>query len=463
MPAYFAGKFIIVIFAIVKNTTDKILTYLLTPLSWVYGGVMWVRNKLFDTGILPQVEFDVPVIGVGNITVGGTGKTPHTEYLVSQLCGSYKVAVLSRGYKRHTKGFLLANAKSSPETIGDEPWQIYNKFGMRAKVAVCESRKQGITRLLQLFPDLDLIILDDSFQHRWVKPRISILLMEYGRSVMQDHLLPLGRLRESRHEMNRADKVIVTKVPDTINPIDLRVVVNELNLMKYQKLYFTGYQYESIQPVFSEEAKFATNIYSLSDKDAVLLLTGIAHPRAFVRHFSSYPFRIKVEHFPDHHNFTRKDLQRIQQRFQNMKGERKLIITTEKDAVRLLHNPYFPQELKPFVYYQPISVKTLNGIHGNENNLIHDILNELRLERYPDNNDISSQTGVGNNRVSDYDYHIGSGSDYNSDKRYDDNTDIIIENNPDSTSAYNTEYSGYDCKGEDNDYPHRGNTESLDF
>lgn len=391
MLAYFAGKFIIAIFAIVKSTTDKIITYLLTPLSWLYGGVVWVRNKLFDAGILPQVEFDVPVIGIGNITVGGTGKTPHTEYIVSQLCGTYKVAVLSRGYKRHTKGFLLANSKSTPETIGDEPWQIYNKFGRRAKVAVCESRKNGITRLLQLFPDLDLIILDDSFQHRWVKPRVSILLMEYGRSVMQDKLLPLGRLRESKHEIYRADKVIVTKVPENVNPIDLRVVVTELNLMKYQKLYFTAYQYDTLRPVFQDEAQFNANLYSLSGRDSVLLLTGIAHPRSFVRHFSSFPFRTKVEHFPDHHDFKRKDLLRIQDRFNNMKGERKLIITTEKDAVRLLHNPYFPQELKPFVFYQPISVKTLNGIHGNENHLIDDLLNELKLKG--NNSDTAGYSG----------------------------------------------------------------------
>lgn len=353
---------------------------MLTPASWIYGGVMWVRNKLFDIGLLPQVEFDVPVIGVGNITVGGTGKTPHTEYLVSQLCGSYKIAVLSRGYKRHTKGFLLANSKSTPETIGDEPWQVYNKFGMRAKVAVCESRKEGISRLLQLFPDLDLIILDDSFQHRWVKPKISILLMEYGRLIMKDRLLPLGRLRESSQERCRADKVIVTKCPDSLNPIDLRLVTKELDLMKFQKIYFSAYQYDEIRPVFPEDKPFAVNLYSLTAKDSVFLLTGIAHPRYFVRHFSKFPFVIKVEHFSDHHDFKRSDLKRIAEKFRAMKGERKLIITTEKDAVRLIHNPYFPQELKPFVYYQPISVKMLSGVYGHENNLIDDILSELKLK-----------------------------------------------------------------------------------
>ncbi|MDE6330453.1 MAG: tetraacyldisaccharide 4'-kinase [Muribaculaceae bacterium] len=358
---------------------NKILTYVLTPLSWIYGAVMWVRNKLFNIGWLPQVEFDVPIIGVGNITVGGTGKTPHTEYIVSQLCASYKLAVLSRGYKRKTHGFIVANSKSSPETIGDEPWQIYNKFGRRIKVAVCESRKKGISELLKLYPDIELIILDDSFQHRWVKPKISILLMEYERPVYNDHLLPLGRLRESSHEINRADKVIVTKCPESLSPIDYRIVTKNLDLMKYQKLYFSRYAYEELQPVFPEDARFKANLAKLTAKDSVLLLTGIAHPRYFVRHFREYPFSKKVEHFSDHHDFKRADIQRIDQRFRAMKGERKLIVTTEKDAVRLVHNPYFPQELKPFVFFQPISVRMVTGPYGHDNDLIADIRSEIGL------------------------------------------------------------------------------------
>lgn len=355
------------------------MTYLLTPMSWIYGSAMWVRNKLFDCGILPQVEFDVPVIGVGNITVGGTGKTPHTEYLVSRLCNSCRVAVLSRGYKRKTKGFIVANSKSTPETIGDEPWQIYNKFGMKAKVAVCESRKKGIAQLLKLYPDLQLIILDDSFQHRWVRPKISILLMEYSRPIIKDNVLPLGRLRESPHEIVRADKIIVTKCPDSVNPIDLRLKTKELDVMKYQKIYFSRYNYEPLQAVFPEDAPYMARLNTLNENDAVLLLTGIAHPRYFVRHFKNFPFRKKVEHFADHHNFSRADLIKIEEKFKKMKGERKIIVTTEKDAVRLLHNPYFPQELKPFVFYQPITVNMLSGVYGHENNLIDDILDELKL------------------------------------------------------------------------------------
>lgn len=340
---------------------------------------MWVRNKLFNIGILPQVEFDVPIVGVGNITVGGTGKTPHTEYIVSQLCGSHKLAVLSRGYKRKTKGFIVANSKSTPETIGDEPWQIYHKFGKLVKVAVCENRKKGISELLKLYPDLELIILDDSFQHRWVKPRVSILLMEYDRPVYKDHLLPLGRLRESSHEINRADKVIVTKCPESLSPIDYRLVAKDLDLMKFQKLYFSRYSYGDLLPVFPEESKFTANLSALTEKDSIFLLTGIAHPRYFVRHFKNYACKKKVEHFPDHHDFSRKDIQRIDRKFRGMSGERKLIITTEKDAVRLVHNPYFPQELKPFVFYQPVNVKMLSGPYGHDNDLIKDLRAELKL------------------------------------------------------------------------------------
>lgn len=346
---------------------------MLTPLSWIYGSVMWVRNKLFDAGILAEVEYDIPIIGVGNITIGGTGKTPHVEHILSALCSDYKIAVLSRGYKRKTRGFILANSKSTPESIGDEPWQIYHKFGSRAKVAVCESRRKGIEELMRLFPDLDLILLDDSYQHRWVKPLVSICLMEYGRPVYKDKLLPLGRLRESRHEINRADMIIVTKCPVNASQIDIRIVTKEINPMKFQKLYFSRYTYEPLQPVFADENPYTASLMSLTENDSVFLLTGIAHPRYFVRHFRQYPFKMKVEHYPDHHDFTRSDIAEISKKFRSMQGERKIIVTTEKDAVRLSHNPYFPNELKPFIFFQPVSVKMIQGTFDHDHNLINDL------------------------------------------------------------------------------------------
>ena len=426
----------------VNNTVDQILRYVLTPLSWLYGMVMWVRNKLFDWGILRQVEYDVPVIGVGNLTVGGTGKTPHAEYIISNLSGRNKVALLSRGYKRKTKGFILANSKSTPETIGDEPWQIYNKFGRRLKVAVCENRRKGISELLNLFPDLELIVLDDSFQHRWVKPKISILLMEYSRPVYKDHLLPLGRLRESSHEINRADKVIVTKCPEDLNPIDYRIVTKDLDLMKFQKIYFSRYTYDELLPVFPEDAKFKANLNTLTDKDSVLLLTGIAHPRYFVLHFKQFPFHKRVEHFPDHHNFSRKDIERIEERFRSMKGERKLIITTEKDTVRLVHNPYFPPELKPFVFYQPIRVEMVNGPYGHDNDLIEDLCSELHLTGEIDG-DMASNVIAGRSMTYDVSPEereiANSGNDY----------DGFTDHTQSQTYSNNQDYTNPDAPEQD--------------
>ncbi len=358
-----------------KTTKDKIMVCLLTPLSWLYGAVTGVRNWLFDSKILKEEEFDIPIIGVGNITVGGTGKTPHVEYIVSHLAADYHIAVLSRGYKRKTSGFVLANSKSTPDLIGDEPFQIYQKFGMKVRVAVCESRRKGIKELMRLFPDLDLIVLDDSFQHRWVKPKVSILLTDYSRPFYKDKLLPLGRLRESPMQVNRADMVIVTKCPDDLLPINFRIASKDLDLMTYQKLFFSRYEYGGLEPVFPDDAPYRASLGQLDSGDGVLLLTGIAHPRYFVRYFRNYPFKVKIDHFPDHHDFSRSDIASIHERFKLLPGSRKIIVTTEKDAVRLMHNPYFPQSLKPFTFYLPVSVKIINGI--DETDLIQELKNAI--------------------------------------------------------------------------------------
>ena len=348
---------------------------LLTPLSWIYGAVTGIRNWLFDSRILKEEEYDIPIIGVGNITVGGTGKTPHVEYIVSNLAADYKIAVLSRGYKRKTSGFVLANSNITPDLIGDEPFQIYRKFGMKVQVAVCENRRKGIQELLRLFPDLGLIVLDDSFQHRWVKPKVSVLLTDYSRPFYRDRLLPLGRLRESPSQVNRADMVVVTKCPDDLMPINFRITSKDLDLMKYQKLFFTRYEYGPLEPVFPENAPYSASLGMLGAGDAVLLLTGIAHPRYFVRHFRNYPFKVKVDHYSDHHDFSRSDIDSINERFRSLPGSRKIIVTTEKDAMRLMHNPYFPESLKPFTFYLPVTVRLINGI--DETDLIQELRNAI--------------------------------------------------------------------------------------
>lgn len=361
-----------------KSTKDKLLTWLLTPPSWLYGGVMGVRNWMFESGLLKSQEYDIPVVGVGNLTVGGSGKTPHVEYIVSHLCHEFKVAVLSRGYKRKTKGFVLANPKSTPSSIGDEPYQIYQKFGSRVIVAVCESRRKGIEKLKSLFPDLGLIVLDDSFQHRWVKPKISILLTDYSRPIYKDKVLPLGRLRESSRQVNRADMVIVTKCPEDLMPINYRIALKDLDLMKFQKLFFSRYEYGQLTPVFIDDSPYTVNLSSLTANDSVMLLTGIAQPRYLVRYLRKFPFKVKVNHYPDHHNFTRHDILEIEKKFKEMPGQRKIIVTTEKDAVRLMHNPYFPQEIKPFTFYQPISVRMVKVI--DDKDLIEEIKHEITTQ-----------------------------------------------------------------------------------
>lgn len=358
-----------------QESIRRILPYMLKPFSWAYGFVTDVRNWMFDNNLLKVEQFDVPVISVGNITVGGTGKTPHVEFLVNKLSSYYKIAVLSRGYKRKTKGFVLANGKSTPDSIGDEPLQIFRKYGPRVKVAVSESRRKGIKELLRLFPDLQLIILDDSFQHRYVKPKVNILLMDYNRPIYEDEMLPLGRLRETHHSSVRADMVVVTKCPVNITPIAYRLVSKNLELMPYQKLYFSTVRYGLIVPVFPDDHPYHVDLANLTAKDTVIIVTGIANPRGFIRHFKHYPFKKVVCHFPDHHDFTRTDLETILKKFQDTKGERKIILTTEKDAIRMSHNPYYPLMLKPFTFYIPISVAMLPGLENND--IVRDIINEL--------------------------------------------------------------------------------------
>ena len=345
---------------------NKLLTGLLTPASWLYGFAVYLRNKLFDKHLIRQVEFDIPVICVGNLTVGGTGKTPHVEYLLNNLASRYNIGVISRGYKRRTKGYVLANAKSTPDTIGDEPCLFYQKFSRIVKVAVCENRVEGVKRLLKDFPDINLVILDDAYQHRYIKPKVSILLTDFYHPIANDHLLPLGTLREGIRGVNRADFVVVTKCPEEMKPIDYRLLVKGMDLMSYQTPYFSRYVYRDIKPVFPDDAPYRASLDELTGDDAVLLITGIANPRQFVLHFKSFSFLKRVAHYPDHHDFSRKDVEEIARRFEQLQGSRKIIVTTEKDAMRLLSNPYYPQSLKPLTFMLPIEVRMLPGPSGSD-------------------------------------------------------------------------------------------------
>ena len=338
-----------------RNFLSKVL---LLPLSKVYGAVTYMRNKFFDWKILSERTFDIPIITVGNLAVGGTGKTPHVEYIVRHFCRNHHVAVLSRGYKRDTKGFIIAGRTSTPRNIGDEAYQIYQKFEGKVLMAVCEDRVFGINEIQRVDPSVDLIILDDAFQHRYVKPTLSVLVSEYNNPIYNDYLLPYGRLRESRSSINRADIVIVSKCPSGMRPYDFRQQINEYELFPSQDLFFSHYVYGELKPVFPDVATQVPYLDWITDSDNILIIAGIGNPRPFVREIKSYGAKVKVDVYPDHHNYTRKDIDYIRTRFESLrqKGQR-IIITTEKDAVRLAANPYFPYELKAHTFYLPIEVE----------------------------------------------------------------------------------------------------------
>ena len=336
-----------------RNWLSKML---LLPCSKIYGAAMAVRNQMFEWNILKQTEFDVPIITVGNLAVGGTGKTPLVEHIAGYFYRTRRVAVVSRGYRRQTKGFVLAGKNTTPRDIGDESYQIYMKFGGRVTVAVCEDRVLCIRKLLEIEPSIDLIILDDAFQHRYVKPAVSILVSEYSRPYYQDKMLPYGRLRESAGGVYRADIVVVTKCPPNLKPIDYRDAKYYSKLQPWQQLFFSHFVYEPLKPVFDDVATAVPIMEWLTPDDSVLAVAGIGNPRPFVKHIKSFSAKVKVDIFQDHHQFTRRDLDHIHERYKSMKGVRRLIVTTEKDAVRLASNPYYPPELRAVTFYLPVSI-----------------------------------------------------------------------------------------------------------
>ena len=324
----------------------------LLPLSWLYGLGVRFRNFLFDVGILKSQDYKVPIISVGNITVGGTGKTPHVEYLAKLLKDQFKVAVLSRGYKRKSHGYVLADKDTPMRQIGDEPYQMRQKFP-GITVAVDKNRRRGIARLTE-DDTIDVILLDDAFQHRYVKPGINILLVDYHRLIIYDKLLPAGRLREPLPGKNRADIVIVTKCPKELKPMEYRVITRAMNLYAYQTLYFSTLEYGELRPVFPQ-VRSSLTLSQLSSHN-VLLLTGIASPRQLSEDLKPLVKSITPMAFADHHHFTQKDLLRLSATFEAMPSP-KVIITTEKDATRLNDAGELGDELRKAFYVIPVNIK----------------------------------------------------------------------------------------------------------
>lgn len=339
---------------------SEIIRILLSPIALFYGIGVTFRNWLFDNNLLLHSKnFEQQtIIVVGNITMGGTGKTPFTEYLIRLLKDEFKVAMLSRGYKRQTKGYVLANDQSTPSQIGDEPYQIKQKYPDIA-VGVDENRCEGIESMNRdLIPQPDVFVLDDAFQHRYVNPNLSVLLVDFNRLITKDHLFPMGMLREPVGAKDRANIVVVTKCPVDIKPIDLRVLAKEMNLYPYQKIYFTTTAYQEIQPLFAGEG--ALSIAQLKDCN-ILAVSGISSPEPFEEFLRQQSKAVATLRFRDHHNFSAADYLKIQTALENLGPEQKVILTTEKDAVRMQNDANLPAFLKENIYYLPLEIKFVNN------------------------------------------------------------------------------------------------------
>jgi len=358
----------------------KPLKILLFPLALLYGFIIHLRNWLFNLRIIKSVEFGFPVISVGNIGVGGTGKTPHTEYLVGLLTGKFIVAVLSRGYGRNTREFMFVENSSTTLSVGDEPLQIKKKYP-EAIVAVDRNRVNGIRMIREAFPEVNVIILDDAFQHRYVTPGYNILLTSHDNLITRDYLIPFGRLREHRKNKKRADMILVSKSPEALSPLDRRMIVKEIIPSAHQHIYFTSVRYGDPVHLIDKEVATVTLEEIGEMETQVLLVTGIASPDPLADHLNKFTDRITHLKYPDHHPFSQDDLDQIVSVYNSLPSENKCLITTEKDSVRLMEIPNIVQLLGDRIFYIPIWIIFLNNDEVEFNNYIIDYVGKNK----PDN------------------------------------------------------------------------------
>jgi tetraacyldisaccharide 4'-kinase len=328
-----------------KQLILSILKYASLPLALLYGLVIFIRNKFYDLRIFTSMKFNLPVICVGNITVGGTGKSPHIEYLIELLGSKYQVATLSRGYRRRTRGFRLAKADSTASDIGDEPFQFKSKYP-QVEVCVAEDRMTAVPQLLQQRPYIQTILLDDAFQHRTVRAGLSILLTDYERLYTRDYIMPFGLLREGRSASSRADLILITKCPTHLSEDEKKKLIQEINPKPNQQVFFTSIHYVlryPLQPTLVQ-----------SDVEEVLLVTGIANPKPLQEALEKEYKKVYTLSYPDHHYFTNDDLEEIQAAFKHIQSTKKIIVTTEKDAAR-----FMMQQEKLTTYQLPIYVQRI--------------------------------------------------------------------------------------------------------
>lgn len=329
----------------------SVLKFLLLPFAMLYDVVMDIRNRLYDMKMYPSTSFDIPVISVGNLAVGGTGKTPMTEHLIRLLSPQYKIATLSRGYGRKTKGFRIAGVNDSAATIGDEPYQMFKKFSPTVGVTVGEERALAIPTILQELPETDIVVLDDAFQHRKVIPGLSILLTEYNRPFFNDHILPFGRLREGPEGAKRADAIVVTKCPSHLEEEEMMSMEHSFRKYTDKPVFFSKIRYSDPVP-FGTAAKISSK---------VILLTGIANAQILEAYISSNFALIKHFSFRDHYVFTVSDLNDVENILRKNEGEQVSIITTEKDKAKLDREELKTHISKLPIFYLPIETEFLRN------------------------------------------------------------------------------------------------------
>ena len=349
-----------------ENLFFKILLF---PFSILYGAVIGIRELMYKTHLLKGVVFDIPLISVGNLTVGGTGKTPHIEFLLRTLAPYLEIGTLSRGYKRKTSGYRMVGDHDSALEAGDEPLQFKRKFP-EVSVAVCENRVFAVPKMLMDNPGLQTILLDDAFQHRPIKPGLNILLTEYSKPFFNDFLLPVGRLREFPEGYKRADIIVVSKCPEDLTKEQADEFLNKLRPYAFQTVYFSYYKYD--QPYFWFNPGFK---YKLKETTDVVLVSGIANSDYLVQYLQQTVNNIEMLEFADHHYYKEVDLLAIQNLYKSIQGTDKVILTTEKDAIRLeLHRSFFIEHQLPLLVL-PVEVKFCFG----EDKIFQDRIKEYLL------------------------------------------------------------------------------------
>ncbi|MBR4052557.1 MAG: tetraacyldisaccharide 4'-kinase [Alistipes sp.] len=319
------------------------------PLSWLYSMAVNFRHRLFDWGVLKSEEFDIPIVCIGNITVGGTGKTPMAEMLITYLSRRYCVALLSRGYGRRTKGYREVTVDAHYRDVGDEPLQIKRKFP-NTTVVVCEKRVEGIRRIREEHPEVNLIVMDDGFQHRYVRPKINVLMVDSTRPIQSDRMLPAGTLRDNPEQLYRANYFVVTKCPEKMAPIDRRILRKVLIKYAYQRIYFTRFETFSPQPIFRQEG----DVVLLKQRGKVIALSGIGNPKPFLTTLRERYQVVEEVTLKDHHVYRVRDMLYLEELLKQHPGA--VIVTTEKDAVKMGRPDKIPALVRRSLYFLPIDI-----------------------------------------------------------------------------------------------------------